>query len=228
MYAFLFKLFVVVSSFIVVVQVCAQSAERRNIGILIYDGFFTSEVTASVEVFGRASHSFDQPFNILLIASGQEPITSNEGLTLTPNATYEDAPKLDVLVVTSGSEMGPLLEDDKLLGFIKSRFEEASYVASHCDGARLLGKAGVLKGRKIITWIGGSASLQEEFPEAKVGSDEKSVLEDGKLVSSNGELVTYEASLRLLEKLSGKEIADQVAQDLYYDRLVRGRTGMND
>lgn len=54
------------------------------------------------------------------------------------------------------------------------------YLASNCAGAFVIGEAGLLKDKKVVTYVGGGAYLQERFPEALVQDDTKNtVIVDG-------------------------------------------------
>ncbi len=56
--------------------------------------------------------------------------------------------------------MDAALADRALIAFIKERGTRARYVASHCAGAFLLGKAGPLDGKRATIYLGGAALLQ--------------------------------------------------------------------
>ena len=93
------------------------------------------------------------------------------------------------------------------------------------QGRFLLGEAGLLDGRRVTTYIGGNADLQKKFPKAKV-IDGKHIVVDGNLVSSIGGVTTYDATLTMLQQITGPELANQVAEALYYfPWLERGTAG---
>ena len=84
----------------------------------------------------------------------------------------------------------------------------------------MIGASGIADGKKIVTWIGGGVDLQKNYPNLKVQDDGNvSYVEDGKFLSSNGNLASYISSLKLLEKLSSKEHRKFVESYLYLDRL---------
>jgi transcriptional regulator GlxA family with amidase domain len=93
---------------------------------------------------------------------------------------------------------------------------------SNCAGAQLIGKSGIADGKKIVTWIGGGAQLQEDYPNLIV-QDDSSVMfiEDGKFLSSNGNLASYISALELLEKMTSPAHREFVESYLYLDRLKR-------
>ncbi len=200
----------------------ATESEKTRIGIVIFDGFLTSEVTAPIEVFGMPAAEGMQSFEVVLVAEKMDAVKSHEGLQVQPDYTFETSPKLDVLVVPSSYNMQASEDNENVVGFVREQVDQVTYVASHCAGAFILGHAGFIDGKEVTTYVGGSELLQKKFPRAKVRDDKKyPVVIDGKFISSNGGLVSYEASLRLLELLAGKGQAEKVAEALALGQLVK-------
>jgi len=200
-------------------------AERLRVGVVIFDGFLSGEVVAPLEVFAKATATKGtQPFEAFTVAASTRPVRSHEGLVVEPRETFATCPALDILVVPSALDMDPVLSNQALVAFIKERGARARHLASHCAGAFLLGKAGLLDGRRATTYIGGAESLQKMFPKARV-EGERQVVVDGNLVTTIGGAVSYEGSLALLERLAGTSTADQVAEALYYFRWREKKAG---
>ncbi len=198
----------------------ARAQEELAVGIVVFDGFLTSEVTAPMEVFARAAANGSIRFEPHLIAAEKNVVVSEEGVSILPDLDFARAPHLDVLIVPSAFAMEKHLADERLVGFIRDRAAQAKYVASNCAGAFLLGKAGLLDGHRVTTYIGGAEELQKMFPKARV-VDDRHVVDDGNLVSSIGGAASYDATLTLLEKIGGSDLADTVAEALYYFPWLR-------
>lgn len=198
--------------------VCAAE-EKLTVGIVIFDGFLTSEVTAPIEVFAKASSKGDVEFDVVTVAASKSIVTSEEGLKLPPDHSFETAPDIDVLMVPSSLDVEGTLANEKLVAFVSERGKRAQWLASNCAGAFLLGQAGLLNGRRITTYVGGWAELREKFPEAIVV--EEHVLVDGNLVSSIGGVTSYDAALTLLGEITNRELTDVVADALYYYPWLR-------
>ncbi|MCG7496406.1 DJ-1/PfpI family protein [Vibrio sp. Of7-15] len=197
----------------------AEAADKR-IGILVYDGVLTSDVTAPLEVFGVASRLtwFSDYEAITVSVKDQQNITTEEGLKIGVDTWIGDAPELDALILTSSYKMEPLIENSDLIGFIKSASQKADWMASNCSGAYLLAEAGLLDGKKATTWAGGEGDFQKDYPAVKVLTDQNLVVDD-KFVTSNGSLVSYQAALKLLNLMSSESKAQEVANALQYSRF---------
>ena len=87
---------------------------------------------------------------------------------------------------------------------------------SHCDGAFLLAKTGLLDDRKSTTFPGDIEEYQEMYPNLDV-AEEVLFVHDGKYITSAGGAKSFEASLYLCELLYGKKVADQLAKGMVID-----------
>lgn len=217
MVKYLIVLSVVINTFCL--SMLSHGADK-NIGVLVFDGVLTSDVTAPIEVFGMASrHSWFSDYNVIAInVKDGEYVTTNEGLVIKTQSHIGLNPKLDVLIVPSSYEMGPLIKNESLISFIKRTAQSADWMASHCSGAQLMAKAGLLKGKNATTWAGGESSFKRAFPEVNVVFDQNVVV-DGNVMTSNGGVVTYEASLELLKHIAGKGKAKEVSEALQFNRI---------
>jgi transcriptional regulator GlxA family with amidase domain len=186
-----------------------------RVGVVVFDGFLTSEVTAPLEVFAKASSKGPLKFEVMTVAAEKKTVTSEEGLRLQPDVDFASSPDLDILIVPSSLDVEGLMANQAAVGFIKEQGAKATYLASNCAGAFLLGKAGLLDGRRVTTYIGGNDNLQKQFPKAKV-IDGKHIVVDGNLVTSIGGVTTYDATLTMLERITSPELANKVADALYY------------
>lgn len=191
-----------------------------KIGILIFDGFLTNEVVAPLDVFTKANENGKPLFNVILVSETLEPYVSEEGLKVIPDITISNCPDLDVLVVPSSMNPDGQTHNKTLVDFIRKQNEKTSFTASHCAGAFLLGESGIADGKQVVTYCGGSNALQKEYPNLLVQNDSiNSVVTDGKIISSNGNLVSYLASLELLEKIAGTNQRKRVEDELLIHKL---------
>ncbi|MDN3724251.1 DJ-1/PfpI family protein [Aequorivita sp. SDUM287046] len=190
------------------------------IGLLMYDGVLTTEVTATIDVFAKPTQDGKQLFNVITIAETADAIVSEEGLKIVPDYTFENCPKLDVLFVPSAYDMYAQVHNSAIINFIKEQNKNTQYTVSNCAGAHLIGESGIADGKKIVTWIGGGEELQKNYPNLNVQNDSVvRFVEDGKFLSSNGNLVSYISALNLLKKMAGQEQVDFVESYIYLKEL---------
>jgi len=196
------------------------NAGSATIGILVFEGVLTSDVTAPIEVFGAASKKawFSHYDVIVISATKNKSITSEEGLRIVADKTIYDEVALDVLIVPSAYEMEPFLVNKDLINYIKKQHKQARWMASNCSGAFLLGEAGVLNGKKATTWAGGEKGLAKAYPAINVQYDKNVVIDTG-VITSNGGPVSYQSAFELLAKLSSQKYADEISEAIQFNRL---------
>ena len=194
--------------------------ELPTIGLLMYNGVLQGEVIATSDVFAKLNKDGEQLFNVIAIAETKNPIVTEEGMKFVPDYTFDNCPKLTALFVPSAYDMHAQVNNKRIIDFIREKNQETEYIVSNCAGAQLIGKSGIAKGHKIVTWIGGGEQLQEDYPNLKVQDDSLvAYVEDGKFSSSNGNLASYISALNLLEKMTSTEHKDFVESYLYLDQL---------
>ena len=197
----------------------ATGKAATKIGIIVFDGVLTSDVTAPIEVFGAATkQSWFSSYEVVTIAVDKKTITTEEGLTMTANATIKDQLDLDALIVPSSYDMAPLLANRSLIAFIRSQGTAASWVASNCSGAWLVAQSGLLDGRNATTWSGGEAKMQARYPKVNVQFD-RNVVVDGKFITSNGGPVSYEGAFAMLSRMTSPAHARKIADRIQFTRL---------
>lgn len=197
-------------------------ADSSKIGILVFDGFLTSDVTAPIEVFGAATKkSWFSSYEVVVIsATKNKTVVSEEGLMVIADRTIYDNLELDVLIVPSAYDMDDFISNKDLISFIKKQGASASWMASNCSGAFLLGEAGILDGKKATTWAGGEKDLAKTYPKINVQYDQNVVI-GNKVITSNGGPVSYQAAFELLAKLSTEKFSKEISESIQFNRLER-------
>ncbi|WP_062061829.1 DJ-1/PfpI family protein [Aquimarina longa] len=191
-----------------------------TIGILIFEGVIINEVVAPLDVFANSNKEGKTLFNVITIAKENKTYSSAHGLKITPDFLFDETPKLSVLVIPSSYNPENQTADKTLIDFITEQNKTTDYTASHCAGAFLIGESRIAENKNIVTYVTGGEALKTAYPNLKVADDtEVSVIEDGKFISSNGSLVSYIASLDLLEKMTSKEHRIYVEESILLNRL---------
>lgn len=174
-------------------------------GILVFPNVQQLDLTGPYEVLATAKGA-----EVELIWKDRNPVTSSTRLSLTPTATFDDCPPLDVLCVPGGGGVNALLEDQAVLDFVWERAAQARYVTSVCSGALVLGAAGLLKGKRATThWY--AHDFLEEFGAIPV--DER-IVEDGKLITAGGVTSGIDFGLALVARLLGQSEAEVAGASL--------------
>ena len=184
--------------------------DRYNVAFLIMDGTYNTELTAPFDIFQHTQYRKNiKAMNVFTVANTLEPIITFEGIRILPDFDYTKTstlPDIDILVVPSAEHhLDTDLEDVVMLSFVKKVNEKALFMTSHCDGAFVLAKAGILDTVASTT-----------FP-----SDIVMFVHDGKYITSAGGAKSFEAALYLCEYLYGKDVANAIAKGLVIDWDIR-------
>jgi cyclohexyl-isocyanide hydratase len=189
-----------------------HSRQEKNtmtlqIGFLLFPQVQQLDLTGPYDVLASLPD-----VKVHLIWKDLMPITASTGLMLKPTVTYDDCPALDVICVPGGSGVGPLMEDEQTLAFIKAQAANARYVTSVCTGALVLGAAGLLKGKRATThW----AYHELLAPLGAIAVKDR-VVRDGNLLTGGGITAGIDFALTLAAELFDQATAELVQLQLEY------------
>jgi transcriptional regulator GlxA family with amidase domain len=194
--------------------------DAYNVGFLIMDGVYNTELTAPYDIFQHTQYREGiKQMNVFTVAKRKDVVRSFEGLRMIPDFAYsEDSiPHIDILVVPSAEHhLDSDLEDREMINWVRRIGHDATYVTSHCDGAFVLAKAGLLNDHVSTTFPSDIQKMRDMFPELDIRSDVLFVHDD-KYITSAGGAKSFEAALYLCEHLYGKKIAESLAGGLVID-----------
>ena len=195
-------------------------SNRYNVAFLIMDGTYNTELTAPFDIFQHTIYRDSiKAMNVFTVANTYDPIVTFEGMRIIPDFNYlkDSMPNIDILVVPSAEHhLGSDLEDEAMIKFVKDVDKNAMFITSHCDGAFVLAKAGLLSEKVSTTFPSDIDTMREMFPELDIRKDLLFVHDD-KYITSAGGAKSFEAALYLCEYLYGKKVAQRLAQGLVID-----------
>src|SRR5271168_4100175 len=99
-------------------------------GIIVFPNVQQLDLTGPYEVFASWPAA-----RVRLVWKTLEPVVCSTKLVLTPDATFESCPQLDVLCIPGGGGVNALMTDEETLGFVRRQAEGARLVTSVCTGA---------------------------------------------------------------------------------------------
>jgi cyclohexyl-isocyanide hydratase len=185
---------------------------EEHIAMLLYPGFAALDLVGPQYLFAAMMGA-----KIYLVSHADDlkPVTSGEGLAIVPTHSPSDCPKeLDILFVPGGANgTVEAMKNAKLIDFIADRAASSRYVTSVCTGSLLLGKAGLLKGKKATShWT--TLELLPEFGAIPV---KQRVVWDGNLITGGGVTAGIDFGLQVVAALRGKTYAKTIQLEAEYD-----------
>jgi putative intracellular protease/amidase len=198
---------------------------KLNVGILVFNDVQIIDYTGPYEVLGANGKR-----NVFLVAEKLDAITTNMGMRVIPNYSFENAPKIDILILPGGGNIskgdkgravGAQLQNPKVMKWVKDTAAQAKYVMSVCNGAFFLAASGLLENLPATTTSGFIPSLTDFSPTTKPVYDKRFV-DNGKIITTAGLSSGIDGALHLVEKLEGRGWAKQTALGLEYDWKPEG------
>ena len=194
---------------------------RKAVGIVVFENVEVLDFCGPFEVFsvtrmneGRRREE-PSPFKVFLLAETTSPVVATGGMKVLPDYDLDSCPQVDILVVPGGWGTRKEMNNERLLKWIVDRSRQAEMLTSVCTGALLLGKAGLLDGKRATTHWRSLDVMQELFPKVTV---EKGVhfAEDGALFTSAGISAGIDMSLKVVVRYCGEAVARATARHMEY------------
>ena len=152
-----------------------------EIAIPLYDRFTALDAVGPYQVLSALPEA-----RVRFIAAEAGPVRAdNRMLTLVAEASLDDVPSPDILVVPGGIGTRQLLEDEQMVGWVKTAHETSQYTTSVCTGSLLLAAAGILDGVDATThWM-----VRDFLGELGANPVPDRVVERGKVRDRRGRVV---------------------------------------
>ncbi|MEM8895431.1 MAG: DJ-1/PfpI family protein [Bacteroidota bacterium] len=191
-------------------QIEIKQHDIKTVGIFVYDGVNDLDALGPRYVM-KSMMGVD----VLTIAPDTSMVQTVMGLQFKPNIAMSDVDSLDILIIPGGFRQ--TIEqsyNQELLDWIIKMDEKTTYTASVCTGGWILGKTGLLQGKRATgNWFRAEEILKENG--AEFTGDRYT--RDGKYWSSAGVSAGIDMSLAMLAELTGEEYTQAVMLDMEYD-----------
>lgn len=185
------------------------------IGIPVYQLVDLLDVAGPHEMFKWMSRP---AADVRLIAETPAEITTRDGLTFKAPYGFDEIETVDVLWVPGGDPAALKLlmgGPPAYLDFLVRMSAHARYVASVCEGALLLAKAGLLDGYEATThWY--FIPCLKQFPNVKVVEGHPRFVIDRNRITGGGISSGLDEALKLIELIGGYEQAQEVQRTTQY------------
>ena len=180
-----------------------------KIAIPLYDRFTALDAVGPYEVLQRLPGA-----EIAWLAHEPGPVGTDTGkLQLYADAAFEDVPDPEVVVVPGGTGTDAVLDDERLVGWIRRAHETSEWTTSVCTGSLLLGAAGVLDGLDATShWLD-----LHELEGFGARPTSRRVVEQGKVITAAGVSSGIDMGLVLAAKIAGPEVAQAIQLGIEYD-----------
>ena len=184
-----------------------------EVEVLDFAGPYEVFTTAS-RVFRRSQPGGEPPFVVFTVGAGHDSIKARAGLPVLPDYTFATHPAIDLLIVPGGVVTAERAKP-AVSSWISQVAAETQITAAVCTGAFLLAGAGLLDGKRATTHWEDLADLRHDFPALRV-IDGVRWVDEGSVVTSGGISAGIDMSLHLVERLAGRQLAEQTARQMEF------------
>ncbi|WP_428679168.1 DJ-1/PfpI family protein [Sphingopyxis sp.] len=181
---------------------------ETSIVFLLFPGITQLDFTAPAQALCRMPGA-----KLIGAAKSLDPIATDSGFSILPTHDFGSAPQADILCVPGGHGVTEALNDTATIDFIARQAAGAAWVTSVCTGAFLLGRAGLLEGKRATTHWGYTHLL----PLVGAVHEAARVVEDGNVVTSGGVTSGLDFALTLIARLKGDAVAQAIQLAIEYD-----------
>ncbi|GGF16285.1 DJ-1/PfpI family protein [Flavobacterium limi] len=191
-----------------------------TVGIFIFNEVEVLDFAGPFEVFSIAEKGNEKLFKVIIISENGEMTAARNGLKILPDASFDQTPDLDILIIPGGYGAEEIeIKNKKVIDWIKTQNQKVQILASVCTGAFLLAESGLLDHKKATTHWMDIPRLEKEYPNVSIVKDTKFVDED-KIITSGGISSGINMSFHIIKKLHGLEIAEATAKRMEYDIAI--------
>lgn len=179
-----------------------------RIVFLLFPGITQLDFTAPAQALCRMPGA-----QLAGAAATLAPIATDSGFSILPTHDFAACPQADILCIPGGHGVANALDDAATIAFIERQAAGARWVTSVCTGAFLLGRAGLLAGKRATTHWAYTHLLPLVGAEPAAGR----VVEDGRVVTCGGVTSGLDFALTLIGRIHGAATAQTIQLAIEYD-----------
>ena len=180
-----------------------------EIAILVYPRFTALDAVGPYEVFSRLPGA-----RVTFVAEHAQAYRTDTGqLALLADATLDELPTPEMLIVPGGPGQAAMMEDGPVHAWLRAADAGSTWTASVCTGSLILAAAGLLVDKRATSnW-----QALDELRGLGVEVVPERVVFDGKYATSAGVTAGLDMALSLAAKIAGEQVAQAIQLGLEYD-----------
>ncbi|WP_406112931.1 DJ-1/PfpI family protein [Streptomyces sp. NBC_01014] len=180
-----------------------------QIAIVLFDRFTALDAVGPYEMLSSIPGA-----ETVFVAERTGPVRNEKGaLALVADKRLDEVPHPDIVVVPGGPGQSAQMENEALLGWLRTADSTSTWTTSVCTGSLLLAAAGLLKGRRATShWL--ALPTLSTFGAEPTG---ERVVTDGKFITAAGVSSGIDMGLSLVGRIAGDEHAQAVQLLTEYD-----------
>jgi len=147
-----------------------------------------------------------------VVSDDTRPFKLENGVVVSPDYAYENAPKPDIVIIGSQPAKG----SDRAMTWLRGVHAGGSTVMSVCTGADWLAQSGMLDGLKATAHSDAIQGFAEKYRAVKFVSGKRYVESDVRLYTAGGYTAGLDLALHIMDERFGRPTAKEIARRLEY------------
>ena len=180
-----------------------------DIAVLLYERLTALDAIGPYEALSRLPGG-----TLTFVGREAGPVrTDNDRLTLVADVSIDDLPSPGIVLVPGGPGQVAMMDDERVLTWLRTAHETTEWTASVCTGSLILGAAGLLQGKRATShWL----ALDQLARHGAEATSERVVF-DGKVVTAAGVSAGIDMALHLVAAIAGEQVAQTIQLGIEYD-----------
>jgi len=188
----------------------------KNVGIYLFNKVELLDFAGPYEVFSATSQlNGSELFKVFTISEDGGAIKSINGLIVIPDYSFDNHPKVDILIIPGGDGTKNEIKKKKVMTWINKTYESADTMATVCSGARIPAVLGLLDGLEATTHHLVIDDVKKLAPKVTIDHT-KRFIDNGKIMTSGGISAGIDLALHIVKKLYGEDIAQKTIEYMEY------------
>ena len=188
----------------------------NNVGLFLFDDVELLDFAGPYEVFSVTSELSDYSlFRVFSVSEDGETIRTGNGLKVVPDFAFDNHPEIDILIIPGGVGTKKEMDKSAIVEWVRWNHDRAKMTVSVCSGARILARMGLLDGLEITTHHEVFDEVRRIAPSVRLNPTAR-FIDNGRILTAGGISAGIDASLHIIRKLHGEEIADRTARYMEY------------
>lgn len=180
-----------------------------QIAVLLFDRLTALDAVGPYEVFARLPGT-----EVVFVGESVGEVRTDTGrLGLRVDATLDEVPSPDVVVVPGGPGQAALIDHAPVLDWLRAVDRTSTWTASVCTGSLLLASAGLLTGRRATSYW----TALDRLSAFGVTPTPERVVFDGKYVTAAGVSSGIDMALALTARIADETAAQTAQLGIEYD-----------
>lgn len=180
-----------------------------QIAVLLFDNLTALDAIGPYEVLTQLPDA-----DTVFVGERTGPYRTDTGrLALHADATLDDVPSPDIVVVPGGFGQTAHMSDGPVQRWLRAADATSTWTTSVCTGSLILAAAGLLAGRRATThWL-----AADQLPGLGAIRTNERVVVDGKYFTAAGVSAGIDMALQLVARIAGDDYAQIIQLGIEYD-----------